>query len=284
MFTIQSDLLTKAGLTAQDADALLAGTGLAGLGADFLAAEKSYGINAYFIMAHAIIESAWGNSWFAVNRNNLFGLDAYDSNPMDASSYASKAACIDYYGHFLKTYYLTAGAVYYNGATPHGVFVEYSTSHDTEANAVVGVMNQLESKEAKSPALKAPAPAPRVGSVSSRTYTLRPGDTMTGVADKYGLTLVRLEQLNPHAGHPAGDFNVLWPGDVLNVAGANPPSVATIASQPVYISVPSGYQGYLSVIAAKYHTTVAQLVAWNKAAHPTMTENFVEAGWRLKVA
>jgi LysM repeat protein len=49
---------------------------------------------------------------------------------------------------------------------------------------------------------------------------------MSGIASKFGLTLAQLENLNPQAGHPAGNFDLILPGDVLKVGGAT----ASVAS------------------------------------------------------
>jgi LysM repeat protein len=45
----------------------------------------------------------------------------------------------------------------------------------------------------KAPATKT---APKAAS-SSRSYTVQPGDTLSGIAAKTGVTLARIEQLNP---------------------------------------------------------------------------------------
>lgn len=52
---------------------------------------------------------------------------------------------------------------------------------------------------------------------------------------------------------------------------------------PVYHVVVSGE--FLGKIAANYHTTIPQLVAWNKAAYPTLASNpnFIRIGWKLRV-
>lgn len=54
----------------------------------------------------------------------------------------------------------------------------------------------------------------------SNVYVVQPGDTMGSIATKFGLTLAQLEALNPNAGHPAGNFDLILPGDVLNVGSA----------------------------------------------------------------
>ena len=58
---------------------------LAGKGAIFKEAEKRYGINALYLMAHSALESAWGRSQIANDKNNFFGIAAYDTSPYDSA-------------------------------------------------------------------------------------------------------------------------------------------------------------------------------------------------------
>lgn len=220
-YDINSNILSNCGLSAEQlAEAVKAvrpDNGFTGVQM-FLDAEAKYGLNALFILAHAAIESAWATSYFARTRNNLFGFNAVDSNPDEASSYPSQAACVDFYAGFIKEYYLTPGAVYYNGATPHGIFVKYSSSHDTEAQSVVGVMNLLLSHLTPVQAASAPTPAPSPAPVNASRYTVQEGDTLWAIANAHGLSLARLLQLNPQIADP----NVIHPGDVVNVSGNRP--------------------------------------------------------------
>ena len=61
---------------------------------------------------------------------------------------------------------------------------------------------------------------PAAQTTKGNTYVVQAGDTMSAIAGKFGLTLSQLEGLNPQAGHPAGNFDLILPGDVLNVGGA----------------------------------------------------------------
>ena len=58
---------------------------LAGKGAIFKEAEKHYGVNALYLMAHSALESAWGRSQIANDKNNFFGIAAYDTSPYDSA-------------------------------------------------------------------------------------------------------------------------------------------------------------------------------------------------------
>jgi len=271
MYEINSDIKVKSGLSAsqlEGAEKALSPSN--GYHSDFwqalVDAENKYDINALFILAHADIESAHGTSYFATTRNNLFGFNAVDSNPNEASTYTSQAASVDYYASFLNQYYLTPGAVYYNGDTPHGVFVKYSSSHDSEAQSVVGVMNDLQSKiggSSEPTPTPAPVPAP-VPQPSGNDYVVKSGDSMWAIANAHGLTLARLLQLNPQV----TNANLIFPGQVIHVSGA--PAIT-------YYTVVSG--DTLSEIAAKVNTTYQHLAAVNGIANP----NLIYPGQRLKI-
>ena len=50
-------------------------------GATFKEAEKHYHINALYLLAHSALESDWGRSKIAKDKNNFFGITAYDTTP-----------------------------------------------------------------------------------------------------------------------------------------------------------------------------------------------------------
>lgn len=55
----------------------------------FIDSQNDYGVNALIVYAMACLESAYGTSYYAKNRNNFFGWGAVDTNPNEAASYAS---------------------------------------------------------------------------------------------------------------------------------------------------------------------------------------------------
>lgn len=63
----------------------------------FLDNQTLYGANALLTIGVAVNESAAGTSNYALNRNNLFGHAAYDSNPDNATGYASVNESIKYH-------------------------------------------------------------------------------------------------------------------------------------------------------------------------------------------
>lgn len=276
MYDLNTNVKSRSGLTADQINGLVAGHGLAGTGQSFVNGENAHGINALFALAHAIIESAWGDSYYATARNNLFGINAVDSNPDQASFYPTKGACIDYYFAFLDRYYLTPGGDWYSGGTTiHNVFVHYSSSHDAEGQNIANLMNQLASKVgAPAPAPAQPAPFPSGGPV----YIVKQGDNLSAIAAAHGITLARIEQLNPQF---APNFNLIHPGDKVNVSGAAQPAASGPAAQ-YYVVVPNDN---LSSIAARHNLSLAQIEALNPSAgHPAGNFNNIWPGDHVRVA
>ncbi|MEH7384313.1 cell wall-binding repeat-containing protein [Bacillus sp. JJ1521] len=66
-----------------------------------LAAQDTYNINALFILAAAIHESAWGVSDIAFRDKNLFGIKVHDSNPTSGEIYNKY---VDSINQFAKDY------------------------------------------------------------------------------------------------------------------------------------------------------------------------------------
>lgn len=86
-------------------------------GSSFISCQKKYGVNALLALAHAALESSWGNSSMATTKNNLFGISAYDSNTSSAKTYASASDCItDYMKGWLSINYLDPLDYRYSGA------------------------------------------------------------------------------------------------------------------------------------------------------------------------
>jgi beta-N-acetylglucosaminidase len=94
-------LRTKTNYTADELNRFVAAyrsqSPLKELGTAFKQAEEKYQVNALYLLAQAILESNWGLSQLAQTKNNLFGIKAYDSDPLNsADSFKSFEECIDY--------------------------------------------------------------------------------------------------------------------------------------------------------------------------------------------
>lgn len=119
--------------------------------------EKQYNINGIFVAAVGIHESAWGTSKIALQKNNLFGYGAYDSNPYNgAYNFNNYSESIDLLARVFVKYYLNPAGTniyggeksvgtYYNGETLQGVNTKYATDKNW-ANAVYSHMKYLYEK------------------------------------------------------------------------------------------------------------------------------------------
>ena len=119
--------------------------------------EKQYNINGVFVASVGIHESAWGTSKIAIQKNNLFGYGAYDSNPYNgAYNFTNYSESIDLLARVFVKYYLNpagtsiyggekAVGTYYNGATLNGVNIKYASDKNW-ANAVFSYMQYLYNK------------------------------------------------------------------------------------------------------------------------------------------
>lgn len=97
---------TKSNISGADFNNYLMGKGytagrsaLYGTGDNFVNAQNTYGVNALLVYALAIQESGFGTSNYALNRNNLFGWNAVDSNPDNATYFGSVAQAINEHMH-----------------------------------------------------------------------------------------------------------------------------------------------------------------------------------------
>ena len=94
-FTVENpflfrDLRKPTNYTAEELDKVyslmnIKGSRLAGKGAIFKEAEERYQVNALYLIAHSALESAWGRSQIAKDKNNFFGIAAYDTTPYDSA-------------------------------------------------------------------------------------------------------------------------------------------------------------------------------------------------------
>lgn len=64
-------------------------------GQTFINNQNTYGVNALLIFSMACLESGNGRSRYAIEKNNLFGWNAFDSDPDQASNFASISQAIE---------------------------------------------------------------------------------------------------------------------------------------------------------------------------------------------
>jgi beta-N-acetylglucosaminidase len=116
-FSHDTDLLSASGYAAWMIDELLrAATPLPPLGAAFTRAERDTGVNARYLVAHAILETGWGTSWIAQRKHDLFGHNAYDRDPLwYARRFPTFAAGIAAVSKEIRSAYLSPDGRWWRG-------------------------------------------------------------------------------------------------------------------------------------------------------------------------
>lgn len=140
------DLTEPSGFSAEELSAGLRGE-LVPLAADFVAAEREYGVNAVFLAALAAHESGWGRHCFLPE--NIFG--------WSGKSFDSKSECISFVASRLVEKYLAEDGRCFHGKTLSGVNRSYNGSNEW-TSAVAGIMAKI-SQKAEEAAAALPAEA-----------------------------------------------------------------------------------------------------------------------------
>lgn len=132
------DIRQKTSLTEEHLDSILKGK-LENTGKFFKKAEENYNINANFLVAIALVESAHGTSNMIIKRNNAFGLKG--------KSFNSVEECINYTGKLISD----ENGYYYgrNKYTIDKISKVYAPNYDGKnnykwSNMVIHKMKQAE--------------------------------------------------------------------------------------------------------------------------------------------
>ncbi|WP_153017668.1 SH3 domain-containing protein, partial [Caldibacillus debilis] len=127
------DLRKPANITAQDIRNFFdrkghSGSQLKQFAQDFVDAGKKYGINASYLVAHAIWETGWGGSNLTSYKNNLYGYGAYDLCPFTCGYYFPNVKeGINFVAYQVKNNYLMANGPNFNGYHLIGMNKKYAT-------------------------------------------------------------------------------------------------------------------------------------------------------------
>ncbi|MER2174320.1 MAG: LysM peptidoglycan-binding domain-containing protein, partial [Carnobacterium sp.] len=99
---------------------------------------------------------------------------------------------------------------------------------------------------------------PSTGNTSSSSYTVKSGDTLTGISSKYGVTVANLKSWNNLK------TDAIYVNQALTIKGGTTtttPAPSTGNTSNTSYSVKSG--DTLTAISSKYGVTVANLKSWN---------------------
>lgn len=163
---------------------------LAGLGQVFVTAQTTYGVDANYLVSHAILESSWGKSQIALVKNNIYGYGAYDSNPgVAAGRFPSLEYAILYQAWSIRQNYLTPGAGLYVSPTLKGMNVHYATDPNW-ASSISALMGELAGSVGDGvgsyPAYTATNVAPVPPSSTEPTYRLNGASGIVQSTPNYG--------------------------------------------------------------------------------------------------
>ena len=96
-------------------------------GATFKEAEEHYHINALYLLAHSALESDWGRSKIAKDKNNFFGITAYDTTPyLSAKTFDDVDKGILGATKWIKENYIDRGRTFL-GNKASGMNVQYAS-------------------------------------------------------------------------------------------------------------------------------------------------------------
>lgn len=148
-----SDLTTISNVSEEMLENHFRGTALEGTASSFIKAERLYNINALFLSAIAVLESDWGQSEIAREKNNLFGFSAYNHAPREsAREFESYEESILLVAGYLSYNYLEPNGKYYNGTSVDAVNIKYCLTNTGEVDTdwavkVKQIMSQLSNEE-----------------------------------------------------------------------------------------------------------------------------------------
>ncbi|MED4840017.1 GH25 family lysozyme [Weizmannia sp. CD-2023] len=93
-------------------------------------------------------------------------------------------------------------------------------------------------------------------STTVKTYTVKRGDTLSGLAKRYGTTVTTLQGLNG-----IRNANLIRVGQKLRIAGPTEQKKASNTAKKTYHTVVRG--DVVSKLAKKYGSTISQIKSWN---------------------
>lgn len=248
-------------------------------------AEK-YNILASLIIAQACHESRFGESGLARKWKNLFGVKgSYNGDSIVMKTWEhinGKDVYVDAAFRKYPSWYESLedlAKLYVNGVSwdrnkykavvgetdyKKACRAVQAAGYATDPNYAEKLINMIETYNLTQYDKKA-APAPKTEpKQAAGTYTVKAGDTLSELAQKFNTTVSELQRLNN-----IKDPNKIYVGQVLKLPGAK--------NAPVYHTVKKG--DTVSELAAKYGTSIAKIKEWNKLKDV----NKIYVGQKLRV-
>ncbi|MEH7009815.1 Ig-like domain-containing protein [Neobacillus niacini] len=109
----------------------------------FIDAQNRYGVNAQYLVAHAIWETGWGGSDLIGYKNNLYGYGAYDPCPFTCGYYfESVPDSIFRVAYQVRVDYLNESGTYFEGPNLIGMNVNYATDQNWK-NGIANLMQSM---------------------------------------------------------------------------------------------------------------------------------------------
>ncbi|MDM5329898.1 Ig-like domain-containing protein [Neobacillus sp. CF12] len=109
----------------------------------FIDAQNRYGVNAQYLVAHAIWETGWGGSDLIGYKNNLYGYGAYDPCPFTCGYYfQSVEDSIFRVAYQIRVDYLNESGIWYEGPNLIGMNVNYATDPNWK-NGIANLMQSM---------------------------------------------------------------------------------------------------------------------------------------------
>ena len=244
--------------------------------------HRNYGILASVTIAQAILESGWGSSTLSVKAKNLFGIKAFDDwtgayTTMDTTEYyngmrqtvTARFRAYDSFNDSIKDHtklLLTERYRAVREACNHrdACYALKNCGYATDPSYPQLLITLIEQNNLTQYDDNKPNTAPATSNTDT-TYTVKAGDTLSGIAEKYGTTYQHLAEING-----ISNPNLIYPGQVIKINGSS--------TNTTTYTVKSG--DTLSGIAAMYGTTYQHLADINGISNP----NLIYVGQVIKIA
>ena len=225
--------------------------------------EEAYGCKPMIYMSESVVNR---HDWSSVaNANYGIWVAKYRDNLPDYNYDMSKAGnmpSIKYWSTMALWQWTSTGRLNgWNGNLDLDVFYGDATAWDKYLGSGSGVVTP------SNPKPSAPVEQP---SESYQTYTVQSGDTLSGIAAKFGTTYQKIAADNGIA-----NPNIIHPGQVLKIYGGSNQSNSTSSYQTY--TVKSG--DTLSGIGSKFGVPYQKIAADNNISNP----NLIYPGQVLKI-